>query len=84
MYEETRILMLSKSLTIWLDADIAVLADRVSRKDNRPLLKGKDARAVLSELAAIRNPIYALAPVHVKSQSLPHEATVDSILKALQ
>ena len=84
MHEETRMLMLSKSLTIWLDADIAVLADRVSRKDNRPLLKGKDARAVLSELAAIRNPIYALAPIHVKSQSLPHEATVDSILKALQ
>jgi shikimate kinase len=38
---------------------------------------------VLAELAAVRNPIYALAPIHVRSQPLPHEATVDSILKAL-
>jgi shikimate kinase len=81
---ETRALMLEKAITVWLDADLAVLADRVARKDNRPLLKGKDARTVLQELAAVRNPIYALAPIHVKSQSLPHEATVDSILKALQ
>jgi shikimate kinase len=82
--DETRALMLERATTVWLDADISVLADRVSRKDNRPLLKGKDARTILSELAAVRNPIYALAPIHVKSQSLPHEATVDSILKALQ
>ncbi len=84
IHNETRSLMLEKATTIWLDADLSILADRVSRKDNRPLLKGKDAKAVLAELAAVRNPIYALAPIRVKSQSLPHEATVDSILKALR
>jgi shikimate kinase len=43
-----------------------------------------DPRTVLSELATTRNPYYAMAPVHVVSTSTPHEATVDSILEALE
>jgi len=84
MQEETRELILGKSIAIWLDADIAVLAERVGRREgSRPLLKDRDPFEALTELAAIRNPVYALAPVHVRSQPLPHDATVDSILKAL-
>jgi len=84
MQEETRNLILEKALAIWLDADIEVLADRVSRREGtRPLLKNRDPREALTELAAIRNPIYALAPIHVRSQPLPHDATVDAIMKAL-
>ncbi|MGV3482492.1 MAG: shikimate kinase, partial [Sphingobium sp.] len=40
-------------------------------------------RQVLTELAAVRNPVYALAPFHVRSQTSPHELTVDAILRAL-
>ena len=83
MQAETRDLILTRALAVWLDADIAVLADRVGRRDSRPLLKGKDPHAVLGELAALRNPVYALAPVHVRSQPSPHDLTVDSILRAL-
>ncbi len=84
MQEETRQLILDRALAIWLDADIEVLADRVSRREGtRPLLKDRDPREALTELAAVRNPVYALAPVHVRSQPLPHDATVDAILKAL-
>lgn len=84
MQPETRALILEKGTAVWLDADIDVLAERVGRRDgSRPLLKDRNAREVLGELAAIRNPIYALAPVHVHSQPLPHEATVESIVKAL-
>lgn len=83
MNEETRQLILTRALAIWLDADIDVLVDRVARRDSRPLLKGKDPRTVLTELAATRNPIYALAPLHVKSSSTPHEQTVDTILRAI-
>jgi len=85
MQEETRELILDRALAIWLDADLDVLAERVGRRDGtRPLLKDRDPREALAELAAVRNPVYALAPVHVRSQPLPHEATVDSILKALK
>jgi len=84
MQDETRELILKRALSIWLDADLDVLAERVGRREgSRPLLKGRDARTALAELAAIRNPIYALAHVHVRSQPLPHDATVDNILKAL-
>jgi shikimate kinase len=84
MQDETRNLILERATAVWLDADIDVLADRVRRRDDRPLLKGKDARKVLAELAAIRNPYYALAPIHIRSQPLPHEATVDAIIRALK
>lgn len=84
MQADTRALILEKGLAVWLDADIDVLADRVGRREgSRPLLKNRNARDVLAELAAARNPIYALAPIHIKSEPMPHEATVDAILGAL-
>jgi shikimate kinase len=81
--DETRALILDSALAIWLDANTAVLADRVGRRDTRPLLQGKDPRKVLEDLARIRNPIYALAPIRVSSHHAPHESTVNAILKAL-
>ncbi|MCF8708768.1 shikimate kinase [Rhizorhapis sp. SPR117] len=82
--DDTREEILSHAVTVWLDADIDILVDRVSRREGRPLLAGKDPRTVLTELAAKRNPIYALAPIHVKSITAPHDATVDKIMKALE
>ena len=84
MNEETRALILKETIAVWIDADIATLADRVSRRDNRPLLKGRNAFEVLSELAKVRNPVYALAPIHIKSQSSPHDDTVAAIVRAIK
>lgn len=84
MNDETRALILEKATAVWLDADIDTLVQRVGRRDGRPLLKDKDPNEVLTELARVRNPIYAQAPIRVKSRPLPHEATVEAILKALQ
>lgn len=84
MNEATRALILSRATAIWLDADVDTLAERVGRRAGaRPLLTDRDPRAVLGGLAATRNPIYALAPIHVRSEPMPHEATVSAILKAL-
>lgn len=83
MQEETRALILDQSLAIWLDASPEVLAERVRRRDTRPLLRGKNPYKVLTELARVRNPVYALAPIHVVSQHAPHDATVTAILKAI-
>ena len=80
----TRALILSTATAVWIDADINVLADRVGKRNTRPLLEGQDPRAVLGELAAVRNPIYALAPIHIKSQPAPHDATVNLIVEALK
>jgi len=83
MEEATRELILSQATAIWLDADIDILVDRVSRREGRPLLKDRDPRTVLTELAAIRNPVYALAPIHVRSGAAPHEVAVDRIVEQL-
>ncbi|CAM5501422.1 shikimate kinase [Sphingobium scionense] len=83
MQDDTRALILDHATAIWLDADIDILVDRVSRREGRPLLKDRDPRIVLTELAAVRNPVYALAPIHVKSIAAPHEVAVDRILEQL-
>lgn len=84
MNAETRALILARATAVWLRADIDTLVARVARRDDRPLLHGRDARTVLTELSAVRDPVYAQAPIHVLSQPAPHEATVDAIVKALR
>lgn len=84
LHEQTRTLILAQAVAIWLDAHPTVLADRVRRRDTRPLLRGRDPEAILTELAGIRNPYYALAPIRVESVAAPHDATVDAILEALK
>ena len=81
--EETRSLILERALSIWLDADIRVLAERVARRSHRPLLRDRDPVEALTELGKIRNPIYAEAKIHVRSDASPHYRTVENILKAL-
>jgi shikimate kinase len=83
MNADTRALILAQATAVWLDSDIDTLAERVGRRNDRPLLAGRDARSVLRDLAAIRNPIYALAPIHVMSHPAPHEETVDAIVTRL-
>lgn len=79
---ETRALILQKARSIWLDADIDVLVERVGRRSHRPLLQGRNAREVLTELGTVRNPVYAEADLHIRSDTSPHARTVENILKA--
>jgi shikimate kinase len=81
--DETRALILDQSIAIWLDAPTRILAERVGRRDTRPLLRNRNPREVLDELAAVRNPIYAQAPIRIASDQAPHESAVNAILKAL-
>jgi shikimate kinase len=81
--DETRALILAEATAIWLDADIDILAERVSRRDTRPLVRGADPKAVLTALAEKRNPFYAQAQFHIQSGEGVHEETVDRILEAL-
>ncbi|MBC7520810.1 MAG: shikimate kinase [Sandarakinorhabdus sp.] len=80
---DTRKLILERTLAVWLDADVPTLVERVRRRNTRPLLKGRDPGEVLTELAAIRNPIYAEAPIRIGSKATPHSDTVLAIITAL-
>ena len=84
MNAATRALIADKALSVWLKADVEILARRVGRKDNRPLVQGKDPLAVLTALAQIRYPVYALADITVELGETPHQESVAAILRALE
>jgi shikimate kinase len=83
MNDETRRLIKEKAVSVWLKADLDILARRIGRKDTRPLVSGKDPLAVLTELAESRYPIYAEADIMVETGDTPHHVAVDQILRAL-
>ena len=83
MNSETREIIKARSVSVWLKADLPILAKRVARKDNRPLLTGKDPLAVLTEQAAVRYPAYAQADITVETSDTPHQVSVDQVMRAL-
>jgi shikimate kinase len=83
MDPDTRALMLARCTAIWLDVEVGILAERVGRRDHRPLLKGQDPLTRLRDLAALRNPVYAEAHIRIHGGGLAHEKTVELIIAAL-
>ena len=83
MDERTRALIRERAVSIWLRAELDELVRRVSRRTDRPLLKGADPRIVLERLMAQRYPVYAEADVTVPSSSGAADETVDRILAQL-
>jgi shikimate kinase len=83
MDASTRALLRKRSITVWLRADLDVMLARVSRRNNRPLLKNGDPRAVLEGLIAERYPVYAEADLTVDSVDGPPDATVERVIAAL-
>jgi len=83
MNEQTRELIKSNAISVWLKADLDVLARRVSRKDTRPLLAGKDPLEVLGAQAAARYPAYGQADVTVETGDTAHHVAVEQVIRAL-
>ncbi|MBS1239298.1 MAG: aroK [Proteobacteria bacterium] len=81
--DETRALILDKAIAVWLDCDTQTLVERVSRKDTRPLLRGGDPMEIITRLKAEREPFYSQAPIHVVSETGPHNQAVMRILKGI-
>ncbi|MBL8771509.1 MAG: shikimate kinase [Phenylobacterium sp.] len=84
MSPETRGLIKEKAVSIWLKTDLEVLARRVGRKDNRPLIAGKDPLEVLKAQAEARYPVYAEADITVETGDAAHHITVGQVIQALQ
>lgn len=82
--EETRALILDKTVSVWLDSDIDTLMERTGRKGNRPLLQQGDRRETLTRLREERRSAYSQAPIHVVSDAGPHGHTVARVLKGIQ
>ena len=84
MNDQTRALIKDKAVSVWLKADLDVLARRISRKSDRPLVAGKDPLEVLHAQAAVRYPVYEQADIIVETGDTPHQVAVESIMAALK
>lgn len=83
MNEDTRAAIAESGISVWLNADLGVLLDRVARRDHRPLLKTDDPETVMRRLMEERYPVYANADVTVMSRDAPHEVMVSEIIESL-
>jgi len=79
----TRARIARRGVSLWLRADLEVLAQRVSRRADRPLLKAGDPRAILAQLIERRHPVYAEAELTVDSSDGSPESTVSRAIAAL-
>jgi len=68
MSDVNRRLMSEKGISIWLNADLDLLWERVRHKDTRPLLRTADPKGTLRGLFDQRVPIYGLADLMVRSE----------------
>ncbi|MCT4555892.1 MAG: shikimate kinase [Pelagimonas sp.] len=69
MSDENRAMITEKGASVWLQADLEVLWNRVRNKDTRPLLRTDNPRATLQSLYEARVPVYQLADLAVSSEA---------------
>ena len=82
--ERTRRRIRRNGISIWLMADADLLMSRVSKRPGtRPLLQTPDPRATLVDLMHKREPVYALADIHVESSRSSKNHTRDAVLEAV-
>lgn len=72
-----------KAVSVWLNADLDVLLDRVERRNHRPLLEQGDKREILTKLMEERYPIYSEATLSVDSNNGPHNQVVERVIDTL-
>lgn len=83
MNADTRALVKTAAVSVWIKADFELLFQRVQRRSNRPLLKTANPRGTLQDLIDKRYPVYAQADVTVVSRDVPQEQVANEVIEAL-
>jgi shikimate kinase len=83
MNAETRALVKSSAVSVWIKADFELLFQRVSRRSNRPLLKTANPRETLQKLIDTRYPVYAEADITVVSRDVPQDQVAAEVIDAV-
>ncbi|WP_275784689.1 shikimate kinase [Pararhizobium gei] len=81
--EVTRRHIRKHGLSVWLNAELDVLWERVNKRDTRPLLKTENPKQTLETLMHLRYPVYAEADLTVISRDVKKEVMVEEVLSAL-
>ncbi|CUH62695.1 Shikimate kinase [Thalassovita gelatinovora] len=80
-----RDLISQRGVSVWLDAGLNLLWQRVRHKNTRPLLRTPDPFATLSELYEKRTPIYAQADLRIEvNPEYSIDETCDRVIAALE
>ncbi|TIU60450.1 MAG: shikimate kinase, partial [Mesorhizobium sp.] len=83
MNAQTREAIATHGVSVWLKAELDLLMERVSKKQNRPLLKSPDPRAVLERLMGERYPVYATSDITVPTRDDRKEVIAFEVVAAL-
>lgn len=83
MNDTTRETIRKSGISVWLSADLDLLMERVSRRQNRPLLKNADPRGVMVRLMEERYPVYAKADIEVPSRDIPRDEMAANVVAAI-
>ena len=82
--EQNRMNISGKGISVWLNADLELLWNRVRNKDTRPLLRTPNPKSTLQDIYHQRVPTYALADMTVVSEEeYSIEDMVDRVVEAL-
>ena len=83
--EENRRALRAGGRVVYLHATVEQQIDRTSRDRNRPLLRTADPARVLSDLMAIRDPLYReIADVVIETDERPPRMVVLEIIERLE
>jgi shikimate kinase len=83
MNGDTRASIKSAGVSLWLDADLETLWERVIKRDNRPLLKTENPKQTLENLMIARYPTYSLADLAVKSRDVKKDVVAAEVIAAV-
>ena len=84
MNAETRAAIKQNSISIWLNAKLDTLFERVEHSTSRPLLNNINKRAKLESLITERYPIYGQADIVVDTDSNSRTIITNKILEELE
>lgn len=80
---ENRAILKQLGFIVWLDAPEEVIADRVSRNSNRPLVQTENPRETIARLLDQRRPLYSeTAHLSVDTGELDLEEAVHGIIES--
>ena len=83
MNPQTQEAVHAHGVSVWLKADLDLLMERVSKKQNRPLLRNDDPRGVLARLMDERYPVYAKADITVTTRDERKDVIAAETVEAL-
>lgn len=74
----------ANAITVWLYADLNVLAERISRRNSRPGFTPENTTDMLKEIITHYYPIYATADISVESHEHDIYKVVDTVILKLK